>query len=316
MQNVIKIEPVERKRTKIVIGLSGMQGSGKTRTALNLAYGLANYQPSKIGVLDTENMRAALDSNVFEKDKNHPSKEKWLIANLDAPYSPERFGAAIAQFAETGIEVLIIDGASPEWDGYGGVLSIAEESGRNDYGKWNTPKGRHKKHFINAILHAPFHIIITFRAKEKLKQQGKQVISEGLVPIWEKSMGFDLTLWMEMDEAGMIHKDTKTHEDVKAITSKKGRLTAEDGVALREWISKGVAPDPTVEKAFNYLRSLADNGVSAFDAGWGRCPDAVKKILEGDGRYAMLVEKAKAISENEEAPEEPRQEEINPDDIV
>lgn len=318
MSNVINIQPVERKQTKIVIGLSGMQGSGKTGTALRLAYGLAQYQPSKIGVLDCENMRAALESNVFTKDKEHPSDDKWLIANLDAPYSPERFEAAIQQFADEGIEVLVIDGASPEYDGYGGVLDIASQSARKSLGKWQEPKNRHKKHFVNAILHAPFHIILTFRAKEKMIDQGGgKIMSGGIVPIWEKSMGFDLTIWMEMDNAGYIHKDSKTHEDVKPITSKQGRLTAEDGVALREWISKGVVVDQKIEKAFNYLRSLSDNGVAALDKAWLRAPQNVKDTLEADGRYAMLVEKAKAISE--EFPEDSTpnpQEEINPDEII
>lgn len=319
MSKVITIQPVERKQTKVIIGLSGFQGSGKTGTALRLAYGLANYDPSKIGVLDCENMRAALESNIFTKDKNHPSDKKWLIANLDAPYSPERYQAAIQEFAETGIEVLVIDGASPEWDGQGGVLDIAAKSTRKGQGKWQDPKSRHKTCFVNTILHVPFHVIITFRAKEKLVETAdKKVVSAGLVPIWEKSMGYDLTIWLEMADGGNYHKDSKTHEDIKAVTSKKGKLTAEDGFAILEWITKGVSLDPAIERSFNYLRQLADNGLKELEEAWDRAPENIKNTLTIDGRYEMLVEKAKAI--DEEYSDNPKTEKapeiIDPDEIV
>ena len=63
--SVINIRKAKREGARLVIGIAGISGSGKTRTALELAYGLANHDASKIGFLDTENKRGSLYSDVL-----------------------------------------------------------------------------------------------------------------------------------------------------------------------------------------------------------------------------------------------------------
>jgi len=51
------IETAKREGAKIVLGLAGTSGSGKTYSAIQLGYGLAGMDASQLGFLDTENRR-------------------------------------------------------------------------------------------------------------------------------------------------------------------------------------------------------------------------------------------------------------------
>ena len=86
--STIQIRPVQRTAAKLVIGLAGRSSSGKTYSALQLAYGLADGDVSKIGFLDTENGRGALYDSVLG--------EKFMYAELEPPFSPARYRAARA----------------------------------------------------------------------------------------------------------------------------------------------------------------------------------------------------------------------------
>jgi pantothenate kinase-related protein Tda10 len=55
--STINIQVAERAGARLVIGLSGTSGSGKTLTALLLAYGMVDGDGSKVGLLCTENRR-------------------------------------------------------------------------------------------------------------------------------------------------------------------------------------------------------------------------------------------------------------------
>ena len=81
--SILNICPAVRTSAKLVIGLAGTSGSGKTYSALQLAYGLAGKDATKVGLLDTENRRGSLYSHVLG---NPP----FLIGDLAAPFSPQR----------------------------------------------------------------------------------------------------------------------------------------------------------------------------------------------------------------------------------
>src|ERR1700761_1454166 len=97
MSQVVNIRKAKRAGARLVIGLSGISGSGKTKTALLLAYGLANGDGSKVGFLDTENRRGSLyaDNDLYSMVQQqlglaNPA-EPFLIGDLDAPFSPQRY---------------------------------------------------------------------------------------------------------------------------------------------------------------------------------------------------------------------------------
>ena len=108
---ILNIRPVVRGRTKVIIGIAGESGSGKTFTALKIARGMVE-KPEEIGFLDTENGRGSLYDNILDG--------RFLIGDLYPPFSPSRYAAAIKQFQSAGVKVLVIDSVSHEWEGEGG----------------------------------------------------------------------------------------------------------------------------------------------------------------------------------------------------
>ena len=60
-----QVRKAERQGARLLIQLSGVSGSGKTYTALQLAYGLAGNDASKVVLIDTENRRGSLYANAL-----------------------------------------------------------------------------------------------------------------------------------------------------------------------------------------------------------------------------------------------------------
>ncbi|WP_423806808.1 AAA family ATPase, partial [Phascolarctobacterium succinatutens] len=98
----------ERKKAFLKIAITGVSGSGKTYSALQLAQGLGD----KIAMIDTENGSGELYSNLCEYD----------VAPMAAPFTPEKYIDYIHEAEQAGYNVLIIDSLSHAWAGEGGVL--------------------------------------------------------------------------------------------------------------------------------------------------------------------------------------------------
>jgi len=111
--SILNIKPAERSGSRVVIGISGQSGSGKTLTALKMARGMVD-KPEEIGFLDSENGRGRLYSGELDGPFMH--------ADLYAPFSPARYRQAIEEFQEAGVRVLVIDSGSHEWEGEGGCI--------------------------------------------------------------------------------------------------------------------------------------------------------------------------------------------------
>src|SRR5438874_5864640 len=103
--SVINIRKAERAGARLVIALAGMSGSGKTRTALEIAFGMTGGDAGKIGFLDTENRRGSLYADVL-KDAGGVVQQ-FLIGDLEPPFTPDRYSQAIKAFQDAGVEVLI-----------------------------------------------------------------------------------------------------------------------------------------------------------------------------------------------------------------
>ena len=102
--SIIQIRKAERKGARLVVGIAGVSGSGKTFTALQLAYGLAGGDGNKVGFLDTENQRGSLyASEATYKQVAASLGMKTLpgafnIGDLYAPFTPQRYKQAIEEF--------------------------------------------------------------------------------------------------------------------------------------------------------------------------------------------------------------------------
>ena len=165
MEN-FKLRKAERKCAKIKIGMQGPSGSGKSYSSLLLAYGLVNDW-SKIAVIDSENGSADLYSHLGD----------YNVMNITAPYTPEKYVQMIEACVEEGIEVIIIDSISHEWEGEGGILDSHARMAGNSFTNWSKLTPRHNA-FVNAMLKAPVHIIATIRSKQDyvmVERNGKHI---------------------------------------------------------------------------------------------------------------------------------------------
>src|ERR1017187_5474520 len=100
-----QLQTAQRKRAKIKMGLQGPSGSGKTYSALLVSYGLC-MDWTKIGLVDSENHSGELYAHLGP----------YNVLNLSAPFTPEQYIEAITVCEKAGMEVIIIDGMSQEWE--------------------------------------------------------------------------------------------------------------------------------------------------------------------------------------------------------
>lgn len=299
---VVQIRQAKREGARLLIMLAGVSGGGKTRTALEIAYGLTKRSPDKIGFLDTENRRGSLYSRVFEgseeEPRQHTSTTPFWIADLFAPFSPDRYTKAIHEFQDAGVEVLIVDSGSHEWEGIGGCVDIAE-AGNPKMPNWNKAKAEHKK-FMNALLTCNMHVILCLRAREKAKPERQVVdgrdklvyVDMGLQAITEKNVLFEATVSLMVHENGKRQDVVKCPGDLLPILGRgQGHITDEDGLRVRQWVDGAVTLDPKVESWRNRLISITEQGQAYVDQCWGQVPAPIKKAL-GPEFLKMLKESA------------------------
>ena len=295
--SILQIRKAKREGARLIIGLAGPSGEGKTFSALLLAYGLARGDGTKVGVLDTENRRGSLyaDEPLFGMVKKQlgmkANPEPFLIGDLYAPFSPSRYIEAIKEFQAAGVEVLVIDSATHEYEGTGGCIEIAE-AGNPKIPNWNRAKAEHKR-FMNAVLQCDMHVIFCVRAREKAtpeKVDGKTVFRDlGMQPIQEKNFMFEMTASLMLRDSGARQDVMKCPADLRGIMGRgEGYLTAADGLALRAWVDGAKQLDPNVERYRNALQMKTEAGVSAVRDAWGKTPDAIKQAL-GDGFLKTLL---------------------------
>jgi hypothetical protein len=298
--SVLEIRPAQREGARLVIGLAGWTGCGKTNTAILLAYGLAGYDASKVGFIDTENKRGSLLADVLQT-ADPPTNVPFLIGDLVAPFSPQRYIEAINDFEKSGVEVCIVDSISHEHEGPGGLIDIAGED--NKY--WNRAKREHKK-FVNALLQSSMHIIVCVRAREKVglgkNANGKtEYQDEGLQPVTEKNLMFDMTASLMMYDQGTRQERLKVPGALEAILGRgKGYITPADGKMIRDWVDGAKQLDPTVEKFRMRLLSNCEQGLAHIKTCWDKTPPDVQTAL-GPKFHETLEASAKAYDDGKAA---------------
>jgi len=225
----MQLRKAERKKAKLKIGVSGPSGSGKTYSALLLASGLTSWK--KIAMIDTENGSGELYSDLGA----------YNVIKLEAPFTPERYMEAIKACEDAGMEVIIIDSITHEWDGNGGCLEIQEKLGGR-YQDWAKVTPRHKN-FINSILQSKCHVITSVRNKQdyamSADSNGKMKVEKlGLKEVTREGFEYELTLNFDID----IRHNANAGKDRTGLFMDKPEftITAETGKMLLDWSNSGV----------------------------------------------------------------------------
>ena len=199
--STIQIKKAVRPQKPLKMVLDGLAGSGKTYTALRLAFQLGK----KICVIDTEHGRASLYAGEVVDGKT------WEFATIELDCtSVGWYIAAIDVAVASGADVIIIDSISPEWDSEDGILQVVEKGKKNaggSFSAWNEGSKEHKR-FINAILRIPRHTICTMRTKsqyvveETINRQGKPVQAPrkvGFAPVQRDGIEYEFDICIRMD---------------------------------------------------------------------------------------------------------------------
>jgi hypothetical protein len=240
----LNFRKASRSQAKIKLGLQGPSGSGKSTSALLLAYGLVGDW-SKIVVIDSENGSADLYSHLGD----------YNVLGISAPYTPEKYTECIQFCHAQGMEVIIIDSISHEWEGDGGILDIHGNMAGNSFTNWSKLTPRHNS-FVNAILYTPVHVIATIRSKQDyvmMEKNGKAAPEKvGLKGVTRDGMDYEFTVVLDID----IRHHARTSKDRTGIFSSKHEfiITKETGQRIREWCESGDVRLP--EEKMDLLQSI------------------------------------------------------------
>lgn len=281
-----EVRKAQRQGARLLIQLSGVSGSGKTYTALQLAYGLAGQDANKVVMIDTENRRGSLYANALPQPFN--------IIDFYAPFSPGRYIQAIEAAVNAGAEVIVIDSVTHEWESEGGCEWIANQTRFPD---WKRAKAEHKR-FMTYMLQSPAHIIACTRAREKVDfSDPKNPIKLGIQPIQEKNFSYEATVSLLMHDQGIRQDVLKCPSELQAVLGRiDGYIGAKDGLALRQWVDGGAAVDPAIEHHRGLLLNATERGLKALGNAWASAPVSVQKAL-GEAFKEQLKASAKAYDE-------------------
>lgn len=250
-----EIKKAIRSGVTPLIGINGRTGLGKTKSALLLARGLVGPSGKILGI-DTENKRM---SHFADESPIAP----YDVIDLDEPFTSQRYHDAIMEAIKGKYDVCVVDSASHEWAGPGGMLEYREqwldEKTQGDWGKrermnmlaWGEIAKR-RANFLNLVLRCPIPLIMCFRVKNKVtmpkdgeqpgnpKQKEKYSVDVD-VPVTRADLSYEMFWVINMEEneaGGGFFKVKKPGPDsLRRMIAEVGlnRISIAHGAALREW---------------------------------------------------------------------------------
>lgn len=224
-----------KTEAKLRLAIAGPAGSGKTYTALSIATHLGG----PIAVIDTEHGSASKYADLFDFD----------VAEMHAPYHPDKYLRAIKEAAEAGYKVIILDSMSHAWNGEGGLLELADEAAKamktqNSFAAWKsiTPI---QNRLVEGVVSAPLHLIATMRSKTEYVQErddrGKNTVRKvGMAPVQREGFEYEFDVFLDVDlEHNAIVSKTRCAVLDGKVINKPGKQLAE---ILKVWLGTGPAP--------------------------------------------------------------------------
>lgn len=237
----MQLRRATRQKAKIRLGLSAVSGGGKTMSALLIAFGLCGDW-KKIAVIDTENGSGDLYAHLGEYNVLPLTK-----------FSPEGYVEAIHDCENEGMEVIIVDSITHEWEF---CLQEQERLG-GKYQDWAKVTPRHDA-FKNAILQSSAHIITTVRRKQDYEMakdgNGKMKVDKaGLKEVTREGWEYELTINLELD---LRHNATASKDRTRLFMDKPAFVPSIlTGELILEWCESGVDVEKAVTEAIDKLKN-------------------------------------------------------------
>ena len=280
----------ERRKAKLRLAITGPAGSGKTYGALQVAQGLGG----RIAMIDTENGSGDLYADICNYD----------VQTLTAPYSIQKYLAAIHEAEEEGYDVLIIDSLSHAWSGEGGLLDMHEKftsqsKSGNSYTAWRQVTPWHNR-LIETMLNSKCHIIATMRSKtdyaqmqnEKGRTESRKV---GLAPVQRDGMDYEFTIVFDlsMEHSVTVSKDRTSLFDRQIFT-----ITQDTGKTLRKWLDSGAEIPPDANDIRNNINRLYRGYMDLFGQDSAAAQAAMQRVTGGRASKDWTNDDMKNLSED------------------
>lgn len=240
----MELRQATRKKAKIRLGLSAVSGGGKTYSALLIARGLSSSW-EKVAIIDTENGSADLYSHLGN----------YNVITLNN-HSPEDYIAAITTCEKAGMETIITDSITHEWDW---CLDYQSQIG-GKYQDWAKVSPRHEA-FKTKIINSNCHIITTVRRKQdydmiKDSNGRTKVEKAGLKEQTREGWEYELTINLELD---IRHFATAGKDRTGLFMDKPAFIpTIETGELIKNWCELGIDPYEQERKEFNQFKEEID----------------------------------------------------------
>ena len=271
---MFEVTEAEREKEKAVIGFIGCSGSGKTASALIVAYGMMKEAyPElseaeiwlKIGVVDTEHKRSKLYANLEIGDIRIG---KFRHIDFAPPYTTERYNLAVLTMKKAGAEVIIIDSISHNWMGEGGIVETHGQMSGNSFQNWGKLAPETTK-LIKTLTQNDVHILTTFRTKTEYvvepNAEGKMAPRKvGTKPVQKEEMEYEFMLNFVID---IDHIADTSKDNTQMFEGHPQKITADVGRKLYQWLELGIDVKAEEENSrrnlIEHVKVIASSNVEA-----------------------------------------------------
>lgn len=242
--HIMQLRVSSKKQAKIKLALQGCAGSGKTMSALLLAYGLCNDW-SKIAIIDSENGSTDL----------YASLGNYNVLSLQDNFTPETYMEAIGICEDAGMEVIIIDSISQCWDN---LLEYHANLQGNSFTNWQKVTPRINA-FMQKILQSEKHIICTMRCKQDYvlnEKNGKMVPEKvGLKAVMRDGIDYEFTIVFDIN---MKHQAIASKDRTNLFMGKPDfTITPTTGQIILDWCNDGVNVE-MIRQQINKAKSIEE----------------------------------------------------------
>ena len=287
-----EVKKAKLQRRPLKIGLEGLSGSGKTFTALRLAFAMRRAGIGKrVVVADSENESAGLYDGISIDG------ETWVYDTCDIPaekQNPAGYTEAYEYLVGVGYDLVIVDSMTHAWKG--ALNRVDEIAARNKGDKFGagwravTPE---QERMMRVLTDPRAHLITTTRVKGEYERVGG---GDGREKIKKVGMKADQRDGLEYEYDCVVRLDPEEHlavvEKVRGCTAMDGRTGKSPGPDFWKplfdwWLSADpvVTPEENARKQIAAATTLAELGEV-----WTALLPAVqaKLIADKDRRKAEL----------------------------
>lgn len=294
-------ETATRDQLWLRMALTGVAGSGKTKTALRIATGIGG----RIALIDSEHKAskkyAAPSLKMRDPERHRIGDNRFEFAILPiSNFDPRNYISGIMAAEAEGFNIIIVDSLTHAWNGKGGTLTIVDRAaqqkfGGNSYAGWKdgTPI---QDSLIECLLSVQCHLIVTMRSKmvhilETNPNTGKQVPRKvGMAPVQRKDTEyeFDIIGKLDMDHNMLIEKSRFDELDRQFIEKPTMDLGKQLIVLLEDGESPASPSNTLNQDVANRLNAAIQNAFVSGDLS----PETLRVSLSNKGvsRVEQLLE--------------------------